>query len=125
MPDLWNFIFAAIKKHPRNLYDAFFSLQHNKKPGQLGSPFDKLIVQMLKGWFEKNGEGVFVLKRKVANCIALPNARKASHKPRLTRIFTEFPETFELVCKTLKGVRDAGQPLDGGIIKGIMQGCIQ
>ncbi len=125
VPDLWNFIFAAVKKHPRNLYDAFFSLQHNKKPGRLGSPFDKLTVQTLKGWFEKNEEGVFVLKRKVADCIALQNARKASHKPRPTGIFTEFPETFELVCKTLKGVRDAGQPLDGGIIQGIMQGCIQ
>jgi len=33
VPDLWNFIFAAVKKHPRNLYDALFSLQHNKKPG--------------------------------------------------------------------------------------------
>jgi hypothetical protein len=65
------------------------------------------------------------LKRKVADCIALQNARKASHKPRPTGIFREFPETFELVCKTLKGVRDAGQPLDGGIIQGIMQGCIQ
>jgi hypothetical protein len=125
VPDLWNFIFVAVKKHPRNLYDALFSLQHNKKPGQLGSPFDKLTVQTLKGWFEKNEEGVFVLKRKVADCIALQNARKASHKPRPTGIFTEFPETFELVCKALKGVRDAGQPLDGGIIQGIMQGCIQ
>jgi hypothetical protein len=26
MPDLWNFIFATVKKHPRNLYDALFSL---------------------------------------------------------------------------------------------------
>jgi hypothetical protein len=125
VPDFWNFIFAAVKKHPRNLYDAFFSLQHNKKPGRLGSPFDKLTVQTLKGWFEKNEEGVFVLKRKVADCIALQNARKVSHKPRPTGIFIEFPETFELVCKTLKGVRDVGQPLDGGIIQGIMQGCIQ
>ncbi len=57
VPDLWNFIFAAVKKHPRNLYDALFSLQHNKKPGRLGSPFDKLTVQTLKGWFEKNEEG--------------------------------------------------------------------
>ncbi len=122
--DLWNFIFATVKKHPRNLYDALFSLQHNKKPGRLGSPFDKLTVQMLKGWFEKNEEGVFVLKCKVADCIALQNARKASHKPRLIGIFIEFPETFELVCKTLKGVRDVGQPLDDGIIQGIMQGCI-
>jgi len=113
--DLWNFIFAAVKKHPRNLYDALFSFQHNKKPGRLGSPFDNLTVQTLKGWFEKNEEGVFVLKRKVADCIALQNARKASHKPKSTGIF----------CKTLKGVRDAGQPLDGGIIQGIMQGCIQ
>jgi hypothetical protein len=125
VPDLWNFIFAAVKKHPRNLYDALFSLQHNKKPGRLGSPFDKLTVQTLKGWFEKNEEGVFVLKCKVADYITLQNARKVSHKPRPTGIFTEFPETFELVCKTFKGVRDAGQPLDDGIIQGIMQGCIQ
>jgi len=118
--DLWNFIFAAVKKHRRNLYDVFFSLQRNKKPGRLGSPFDKLTVQTLKGWFEKNEEGVFVLKRKVTDCIALQNARKANHKPIPTRIFTEFPKTFELACKTLKGVRDAGQPLDGGIIQGIM-----
>jgi hypothetical protein len=125
VPDLWNFIFAAVKKHPRNLYDALFSLQHNKKLGRLGSPFDKLTVQTLKGWFEKNEEGVFVLKCKVADYIALQNAKKVSHKPRPTGIFTEFPETFELVCKTFKGVRDAGQPLDDGIIQGIMQGCIQ
>jgi len=91
VPDLWNFIFAAVKKHPRSLYDALFSLQHNKKPGRLGSPFDKLTVQTLKGWFEKNEEGVFVLKRKVADCIALQNARKVSHKPRPTGIFTKFP----------------------------------
>jgi hypothetical protein len=71
VPDFWNFIFAVVKKHPRNLYDALFSLQHNKKPGRLGSPFDKLTVQTLKGWFEKNEEGVFVLKRKVTDCIAL------------------------------------------------------
>ncbi len=71
VPDFWNFIFAAVKKHPRNLYDALFSLQHNKKPSRLGNPFDKLTVQTLKGWFEKNEEGVFVLKRKVADCIAL------------------------------------------------------
>ncbi len=44
VPDLWNFIFAAVKKHPRSLYDALFSLQHNKKPGRLGNPFDKLTV---------------------------------------------------------------------------------
>jgi hypothetical protein len=57
VPDLWNFIFATVKKHPRNLYDALFSFQHNKKPGRLSSPFDKLTVQTLKGWFEKNEEG--------------------------------------------------------------------
>jgi hypothetical protein len=44
VPDLCNFIFTVVKKHPRNLYDALFSLQHNKKPGRLGSPFDKLTV---------------------------------------------------------------------------------
>ncbi len=71
VPDLWNFIFAVVKKHLGNLYDVFFSLQHNKKPCRLGSPFDKLTVQTLKGWFEKNEEGVFVLKRKVTDCIAL------------------------------------------------------
>jgi hypothetical protein len=68
---------------------------------------------------KKNEEGVFVLKRKVVDCIALQNARKASHKPRPTGIFTEFFETFELVCKTFKGVRDAGHPLDSGIIQGM------
>ncbi len=53
VPDLWNFTFATVKKHPRNLYDALFSLQHNKKLGRLGSLFDRLTVQTLKDWFEK------------------------------------------------------------------------
>jgi len=59
-----------VKKHPKSLYEALFSLQHIRKPGRVGSPFDNLTISTLKGWFEKDVTGRFVLRRKYEEAIA-------------------------------------------------------
>jgi len=64
VPDLWPFIEQAVKQHPKSLYEVLFSLQHIRKPGRVGSPFDNLTINTLKGWFEKDVMGRFVLRRK-------------------------------------------------------------
>ncbi len=61
VPDLWPFIEQAVKQHPKSLYEALFSLQHIRKPSWVGSPFDNLTISTLKGWFEKDVTGRFVL----------------------------------------------------------------
>ncbi len=52
--DLWPHIEAVVRQHPKSLYDALFSLQHIRKPGRIGSPFDKLTMNTMKGWFERD-----------------------------------------------------------------------
>lgn len=69
VPNLWPFIEAAVKQHPKNLYDALNSLQHIRKPGRLGSPFDKLTLSTLKGWYERDVTGHFILRRKYEEAI--------------------------------------------------------
>jgi hypothetical protein len=48
-----------------------FSLQHIRKLGWVGSPFDNLTISILKGWFEKDVTGRFVLRRKYEEAIKL------------------------------------------------------
>jgi len=69
VPDLWPFIEQAVKQHPKSLYEALFSLQHIRKPGRVGSPFGNLTISTLKGWFEKDVTGRFVLRRKYEEAI--------------------------------------------------------
>ncbi|CAK9268369.1 unnamed protein product [Sphagnum jensenii] len=71
VPDLWPFIEQAVKQHPKSLYEALFSLQHIRKHGRVGSPFDNLTISTLKGWFEKDVTGRFVLRRKYEEAIKL------------------------------------------------------
>ncbi len=71
VPDLWPFIEQAVKQHPKSLYEDLFSLQHIRKPSQVGSPFDNLTINTLKGWFEKDVTGRFVLQRKYEEAIKL------------------------------------------------------
>jgi hypothetical protein len=74
VPDLWPFIEQAVKQHPKSLYEALFSLQRIRKPGRVGSPFDNLTISTLKGWFEKDVTGRFVLRRKYEEAIKLQSA---------------------------------------------------
>jgi hypothetical protein len=55
-----------------------FSLQHIRKPGRVGNPFDNLTISTLKGWFEKDVTGRFVLRRKYEEAIKLQSARSAA-----------------------------------------------
>ncbi len=71
VPDLWPFIEQAVKQHPMSLYEVLFSLQHIRKPGRVGSLFDNLTISTLKGWFEKDVTGRFVLQRKYEEAIKL------------------------------------------------------
>jgi hypothetical protein len=71
VPDLWPFIEQVVKQHPKSLYEALFSLQHIRKPGWVGNPFDNLTINTLKGWFEKDVTGRFVLRRKYEEAIKL------------------------------------------------------
>jgi hypothetical protein len=78
VPDLWPFIEQAVKQHPKSLYEALFSLQHIRKPGRVGSPFDNLTISTLKGWFEKDVTGRFVLRKKYEEAIKLQSAHRGA-----------------------------------------------
>jgi hypothetical protein len=53
-PNLWPFIAQAVALHPRSLTDALNHLQHIRKPGRIGSPFDALMISTMKGWYAKD-----------------------------------------------------------------------
>jgi hypothetical protein len=53
-PDLWPLIAQAVALHPRSLTDALNHLQHIRKPGKIGSPFDALTISTMKGWYAKD-----------------------------------------------------------------------
>jgi hypothetical protein len=122
--DLWPFIQEAVKRHPKSLYEALFSLQHIRKPGRTGSPFDTLTINTLKGWFEKDVTGHFVLRRKYEEAIKLQNAREASHDKQPRGILKDHPQAFQMIVDTLGSMRDARQPLDSTIVQTVMQGII-
>jgi len=67
-----------VKQHPKSLYEVLFSLQHIRKPGRVGSPFDNLTISILKGWFEKDVTGHFILRRKYEEAIKLQSAWSAT-----------------------------------------------
>ncbi|KAH8934136.1 hypothetical protein BDL97_18G067400 [Sphagnum fallax] len=74
--DLWPHIEATVRQHPKSLYDVLFSLQHIRKPGRIGSPFDKLTMNTMKGWFERDVQsGHFKLRKKYEEGVAVQKAR--------------------------------------------------
>jgi hypothetical protein len=113
-----------VKQHPKSLYEALFSLQHIKKPGRVGSPFDNLTISTLKGWFEKDVTGRFVLRRKYEEAIKLQSARSAAQDKGPRGILKDHLVAFQMIVNTLKGMRDSGQPLDNTIAQTVIQGII-
>jgi len=94
VPDLWPFIEQAVKQHPKSLYEALFSLQHIRKPNRVGSPFDNLTISTLKGWFEKDVTGRFVLWRKYEEAIKLQFARSVAQDKGPRGILKDHPVAF-------------------------------
>jgi hypothetical protein len=113
-----------VKQHPKSLYEALFSLQHIRKPSRVGSPFDNLTINTLKGWFEKDVTGRFVLRRKYEEAIKLQSARSAAQDKGPRGILKDYPVAFQMIVDTLKGMRDSGQPLDSTIAQTVIQGII-
>jgi hypothetical protein len=124
VPDLWPFIEQAVKQHPKSLYEALFSLQHIRKPGRVGSPFDNLTISTLKGWFENDVTRRFVLRKKYEEAIKLQSARSAAQDKGLQGILKDHTVAFQMIVDTLKRIRDSGQPLDSTITQTIIQGII-
>ncbi len=122
VPDLWPFIEQAVKQHSKSLYEALFSLQHIRKLGRVGSPFDNLTISTLKGWFEKDVTGRFVLRRKYEEAIKLQSARSIAQDKGPRRILKDHLVAFQMIVDTLKGMRDSGQPLDSTIAQTIILG---
>jgi hypothetical protein len=116
VPDLCPFIEQVVKQHPKSLYEALISLQHIRKPGRVGSPFDNLTINTLKGWFEKDVTRRFVLRRKYEEAIKLQSARSAAQDKGPRGILKDHPVAFQMIVNTLKGMRDSGQPLDSTIV---------
>jgi hypothetical protein len=124
VPDLWPFIEQAVKQHPKSLYEASFSLQHIRKPSRVGSPFDNLTISTLKGWFEMDVTGRFVLRRKYEEAIKLQSARLAAQDKGPRGILKDHPMAFQMIIDTLKGMQDSRQPLDNTIAQTVIQGII-
>jgi hypothetical protein len=77
--DLWPLIAQALTLHPRSLTDALNHLQHIRKPGRIGSPFDALMISTMKGWYAKDqGTGHWLLKDDMREKIGLMAAKKAA-----------------------------------------------
>jgi hypothetical protein len=78
-PDLWPLIAQAVALHPRSLTDALNHLQHIRKPGRIGSPFDALTISTMKGWYAKDqGTGHWLLKNDMRKKIGLMATKKAA-----------------------------------------------
>jgi len=106
---LWLHIEAAVRQHPKSLYDALFSLQHIRKPGRIGNPFDKLTMNTMKGWFEKDVQsGHFKLRKKYEEGVATQKARVQKGKSGSRGIFKDHPHAFDTILSTWKGMRDVG-----------------
>jgi hypothetical protein len=78
----------------------------------------------LKGWFEKDVTGCFVLWRKYEEAIKLQSAWSAVQDKGPRGIFKDHPVAFQMILDTLKGMRDSGQPLDSTITQTVIQGII-
>ncbi|GAQ88167.1 hypothetical protein KFL_004060010 [Klebsormidium nitens] len=130
VPDLWAPIAAAVKKHPRSLYDALNALQHIRVPGRSGSVYDKLTLGSMKTWFERDPvTNQFSLRERYAEAVRCSNAQKAARLAKEMEkpggIFKGHPEVFRKLLAILTGMRDAGQPVDSSIIQSVIRGTIE
>jgi hypothetical protein len=76
-PDLWPLIAQAVALHPRSFIDALNHLQHIRKPGRIGSPFDALTISTMKGWYAiDQGTGHWLLKDDMREKIGLMATKK-------------------------------------------------
>jgi hypothetical protein len=128
-PDLWPLIAQAVALHPRSLTDALNHLQHIRKPGRIGSPFDALTISTMKGWYAKDqGTGHWLLKDDMREKISLMAAKKVAQVRRNTEkprgILKDHPETAGQIVDCFKGMRLAGQQIDTSIIRTTIQGVI-
>jgi hypothetical protein len=124
--DLWPHIEAVVRQHPKSLYDALFSLQHIRKPGRIGSPFDKLTMNTMKGWFERDVQsGHFKLLKKYEEGVAAQKARVQKGKSESREIFKDHPQAFDTILSTLKGMWDVGQPMDANVAQTVILGIVQ
>jgi len=128
-PDLWPLIAQAVALHPRSLTDALNHLQHIRKPGKIGSPFDTLTINTMKGWYAKDqGTRHWLLKDDMWEKIGLMAAKKVAQvchnteKPR--GILKDHPKTASQIIDCLKGMCLAGQQIDSSIIRTTIQGVI-
>jgi hypothetical protein len=108
--DLWPLIAQAVALHPRSLTDALNHLQHIRKPGRIGSPFDALMISTMKGWYAKDqGTGRWLLKDDMWEKIGLMATKKATQVRRNTEkpkgILKDHPETTNQIVDCLKGMR--------------------
>ncbi len=76
-PDLWPLIAQAIVLHPRSLIDVLNHLQHIRKPGRIGSPFDVLTISTMKGWCRNPSLWLATKARGLQG--GGPNSRPGSH----------------------------------------------
>ncbi len=108
------------------MYDALFSLQHIRKPSRIGSPFDKLTMNTMKGWFERDVQsGHFKLRKKYEEGVAAQKARVQKGKSGSRGIFKDHPQAFDTILSTLKGMRDVGQPMDANVAQTVILGIVQ
>jgi hypothetical protein len=121
-PDLWPLTAQAIALHPRSLIDALNHLQHIRKPGRIGSPFDTLTISTMKGWYAKDqGMGHGLLKDDMREKIGLMVIKKVAQvrcnteKPR--GILKDHPETANQIANCLKGMHLTSQQIDSLIIR--------
>jgi len=97
-PNLWPLIAQVVALHPQSLTDALNHLQHIRKPGRIGSPFDALMIDSMKGWYAKDqGTGHWLFKDDMREKIGLMATKKAAQERRNTEkprgIFKDHPET--------------------------------
>ncbi len=127
--DLWPLIAQVVALHPRSFTDALNHLQHIKKLGRIGSPFDALTISTMKGWYAKDqGTGHWLLKNDMRKKIGLMATKKVAQVCRNTEksrgILKDHPETASQVVDCLKGMRMASQQIDNSIIRTTIQGVI-
>jgi hypothetical protein len=120
--DLWPFIAQAVALHPRSLTDVLNHLQHIRKLGRIGSPFDTLTISTMKGWYAKDqGTGHWLFKDDMQEKIDLMATKKAAQvrcnteKPR--GIFKDHPETANQIVDCFKGMGLVSQQIDNSIIR--------
>ncbi|CAM6078077.1 unnamed protein product, partial [Sphagnum tenellum] len=124
--DLWPHVEATMRQHPKSLYDALFSLQHIKKPGRISSPFDKLTMNTMKGWFERDVQSShFKLRKKYEKGVVAQKARVQNGKSGSRGIFKDHPQAFDTILSTLKGMWDVGQPMDANVAQTMILGIVQ